>query len=66
MKKTYLYMPELAFIAGTRAALGAGAALLFGDRLPRKEKKAVGWTLFLIGVATTVPILATVISRRRG
>jgi len=66
MKKTYLYMPELAFIAGTRAALGAGAALLFGDRLPREEKKAVGWTLFLIGVATTVPILATVISRRRG
>jgi hypothetical protein len=66
MKKTYLSMPELALIAGTRAALGAGAALIFGDRLARKEKKAVGWTLFLVGVATTVPILAMVISRRRG
>jgi len=66
MKKTYLTMPELAFIAGTRAALGAGAALIFGDRLAREEKKAVGWSLFLLGVATTVPILATVISRRRG
>jgi len=66
MKKTYLTMPELAFIAGTRAALGAGAALIFGDRLARGEKKAVGWSLFLLGVATTVPILATVISRRRG
>ena len=66
MKKTYLYMPELAFIAGTRAALGAGAALILGDRLAREQKKAVGWSLFLVGVATTVPILATVISRRRG
>jgi len=66
MKKTYLSMPELAFIAGTRAALGAGAALLFGDRLAREGKKAVGWTLFLVGVVTTVPILVTVISRRRG
>ena len=66
MKKTYLSIPELAFIAGTRAALGAGAALILGDRLAREQKKAVGWTLFLVGVATTVPILATVISRRRG
>ncbi len=66
MKKTYLSMPELALIAGTRAALGAGAALLLGDRLAREQKKAVGWTLFLVGVATTVPILAIVIGRRRG
>ena len=66
MKKTYLSMPELALIAGTRAALGAGAALILSDRLSREEKKTVGWTLFLVGVATTVPILAMVISRRRG
>ena len=66
MKKTYLSMPELALIAGTRAALGAGAALILGDRLSREEKKTVGWTLFLVGVATTVPILAMVIGRRRG
>lgn len=66
MKRTYLSMPELAVIAGTRAALGAGAALILGDRLAKEQKKAVGWTLFLVGVATTVPILAIVISRQRG
>jgi hypothetical protein len=66
MKKTYLSMPELAFIAGTRAALGAGAALLLDERLAREEKKKVGWTLFLVGVVTTVPILATIIGRRKG
>ena len=59
-------MPELAFVAGTRAALGAGAALILGDRLAGGQKKAVGWTLFLVGVATTVPILAIVIGRQRG
>ncbi|MDD2581400.1 MAG: hypothetical protein PHR66_05320 [Desulfuromonadaceae bacterium] len=66
MKKTYLSMPELAFIAGTRAALGAGAALILSDRLDRKQKKAIGWTLFLVGVATTAPIMAIAIGRRRG
>lgn len=64
-KNRSLHARELAFIAGTRAAFGAGA-LIFGDLLARKEKKAVVWTLFLLGVATTVPILAMVISRRRG
>lgn len=66
MKKTYLSMPELALIAGTRAALGAGAALILGDRLARAQKKVIGWTLFMVGVVTTVPILAIVVSRRKG
>ncbi|HTG82561.1 MAG TPA: hypothetical protein VL949_11495 [Geobacteraceae bacterium] len=64
MKETRLTMPELALIAGTRAALGAGAALLIGDRLPKETRKAVGWTLFLIGAVTTVPLLAEVLGRR--
>jgi len=65
MKRTSLSMPELALIAGTRAALGAGAALIFGNRLAREQKKAIGWTLFLVGAATTVPLLAIVISRQK-
>ena len=64
MKETRLTMPELALIAGTRAALGAGAALLLGDLLPKEQKRAVGWTLFLVGVVTTVPLLAEVLGRR--
>ena len=64
MKETRLTMPELALIAGTRAALGAGAALLLGDRLPRPQRRAVGWTLFLVGAVTTVPLLAEVLGRR--
>jgi hypothetical protein len=56
-------LPELGMIAGTRAALGAGIALLLGDRLDRKPKRAVGWTLLAVGALTTLPLLAGVLHR---
>ncbi len=65
MKATCISIPELALIAGTRAALGAGIALLVGEQLTKEQKKAVGWTLFLVGAVTTVPLLANVIAKRR-
>jgi hypothetical protein len=58
-----LTLPELGMIAGTRAALGAGIALLLGERLERKPRRAVGWTLLTVGALTTLPLLATVIHR---
>lgn len=64
MKATCISIPELALIAGTRAALGAGIALIVGDQLTKEQKKAVGWTLFLVGFVTTVPLLANVIGKR--
>jgi hypothetical protein len=57
-------LPELGMIAGTRAALGAGIALLLGDRLDSKPKKAVGWTLLAVGALTTFPLLAGVLHRQ--
>jgi hypothetical protein len=63
MKETRLTLPELALIAGTRAALGAGVALLLGDLLPGEKRKAVGWTLFLVGAVTTVPLLVEVLGK---
>ena len=65
MRKTELTMPELALIAGTRALLGAGLGLLFGDKLNEEQRKAVGWTLFLVGVATTIPLALNVFSKRQ-
>jgi len=49
-------VPELALIAGTRGMLGAGIGLLLADRLPEAQRKAVGWTLLLVGALTTVPL----------
>ena len=55
MQKKALTVPQIAFIAGTRAALGAGVALLASRKLSAKGRKAVGWTLVGLGAATTLP-----------
>ena len=65
MKKAELTLPEIALIAGTRGMLGAGAALLFGNKMSDEQRKAVGWTLFLVGVVTTIPLGISVLSKRR-
>ena len=65
MKSTEITLPELALIAGTRGMLGAGAALLLSSRLNNDQRKAVGWTLFLIGLISTVPLAINVFSKRR-
>jgi hypothetical protein len=56
MKQVVLTFPELGLIAGTRAALGAGLALLLNDRLSPEQRRAVGWTLLAVGIITTVPL----------
>ena len=65
METTRLTIPELGIVAGTRAALGGGAALLLADRLSREERRAVGWTLFLVGAISTIPLVILALSRRR-
>ena len=65
MRETRITLPELALVAGTRAALGAGLALLLGDRLTPDQRRAVGWTLFLFGALTTIPIAFEVLGGRR-
>jgi len=65
IKKAKLTLPEIAVIAGTRGMLGAGAALLLADRLSDSERRVIGWTLFTIGAVSTVPLVMTVLNRRR-
>ena len=56
MRKLELTLPDLALIVGTRAMFGAGLALLFADKLQKDQRKAIGWTLTLVGVITTIPL----------
>jgi hypothetical protein len=65
MKKTELTLPEVALIGGTRGLLGAGIALLLADKLKEDKRKAVGWTLFLIGAISTIPLVIDVLSKRK-
>ena len=65
MKHVDLPLPEIAALAATRGMAGAGAALLFGSRLPEKRRKMIGWPLFLIGALSTVPLLLDIRRRSR-
>jgi hypothetical protein len=65
MRETRITLPELILVAGTRAALGAGLGLLLADRLPADQRRAVGWTLFLVGVFSTVPLAFEVFGGHR-
>jgi hypothetical protein len=44
--------------------LGAGLALLLADRLSEDQRKVIGWTLFLMGVVSTIPLVIDVFSKR--
>jgi hypothetical protein len=65
MKKTELTLPQVALIAGTRGMLGAGAALLLADKLNEDQRKAIGWTLLIVGAVSTIPLAIEVWSKRR-
>jgi len=65
MKSSEMTLPELALLAGTRGMLGAGVALLVSSKLNNDQRKAVGWTLFLIGLISTIPLAIDVFSKRR-
>ena len=65
MKVTRLTLPQVSLIAGTRAALGGGIALLLADRLTERQRKTAGWALFLAGAISTIPLVRVVLDRRR-
>jgi uncharacterized membrane protein YfcA len=64
MKTVRLTLPEIALLAGTRAALGAGVGLLLGERLSAEQRRAVGWTLLIVGLLTTLPLALEVFGKR--
>jgi hypothetical protein len=65
MKKVELMLPEIALIAGTRGMVGAGAGLLLADRLKDDQRKVIGWTLFIIGAFSTIPLAIEVLIKRQ-
>ena len=64
MRKAVLTIPEIGLIGITRVALGAGLALLLSEKLDRKGRRAVGWSLFLVGALTTAPLVLNVLDKK--
>jgi hypothetical protein len=56
MKKHEVTIPQIGLMAGTRAMLGAGVALLLSEKLTSEQRQAIGWTLVAIGALTTIPL----------
>jgi hypothetical protein len=57
-------IPELVLIAATRGAIGFGAGLLLADKFGRGRRKTLGWSLFLSGLASTIPIAMHVFGKK--
>jgi hypothetical protein len=57
-------IPEIAIIAATRGAIGFGAGLLLADKFKRNRRKTLGWSLFLSGLASTIPIAMHVFHKK--
>ena len=63
--KTYpVTLPEMAIVALTRGMAGAGIGLLVGGSMQRETRRILGWTLFALGAASTVPILLALLGDR--
>ncbi|HEY8188629.1 MAG TPA: hypothetical protein VIF64_21345 [Pyrinomonadaceae bacterium] len=58
-------IPELALIAATRGAIGFGAGLLLADKFKGERRKTLGWSLFLSGLASTIPIAMHVFGKKQ-
>ena len=65
MKTVELPLHELGVIGVTRAAAGAGLALLASEKLNEDQRRTAGWILLGIGVLTTIPLAVSVIRRIR-
>jgi hypothetical protein len=60
MRTAQVSIPEIGLIAGTRAMLGAGLGLLLAERMSESQRRAIGWTLFFVGLFTTIPLVLEV------
>jgi hypothetical protein len=58
-------VPEIALIAATRGAIGFGAGLLLANKFKGEQRKMLGWTLFVTGLASTIPIAMHIFGRKQ-
>lgn len=64
-KEIKVSFAELAFLAATRGAIGAGLGLLLADKLSARQRRAVGLPLFVGGVLSTIPIARRIFGKEK-
>lgn len=55
-KQIKVSVAELALLAATRGAIGAGLGLLLADKLSARQRRVVGLPLLVGGILSTIPI----------
>ena len=65
MQERTVTICELALLAGTRVAFGAGLGLLLADRLGRDTRRGAGCALLAVGALSTIPIVLGILSKPR-
>jgi hypothetical protein len=63
MKEKSLTIPDIALVAGTRVALGAGLGLLLSDRFNKDQRKGAGWALVAVGILSSIPIAVGILGK---
>jgi hypothetical protein len=63
MEDRGLTIPEIALIAGTRIALGAGIGLLLAEKFSDDQRRGAGWALLFVGALTTIPLVINVMKK---
>ena len=58
-------VPQLALIGATRGLIGFGAGLLLAHKFKSEQRKILGWSLLLSGLASTVPIAMKVFGQKQ-
>ena len=64
MKERSLTLPEIMLIGGTRAALGAGIALLLARKLNGDQRRGAGWALLAVGALSSIPLVMNVLGKK--
>ena len=64
MHRVVLSIPEVAFIAGTRGALGVGVGLLIADKIGTPRRRSLGLGLLTLGLIATIPAAMKVVGGR--
>jgi hypothetical protein len=63
MNERRVNLSDILLIGATRGMLGAGIALLAAGKLSDEQRRAIGRTLVVVGVVTTIPLAMRVFAQ---
>jgi len=63
MNERRVNLSDILLIGATRGMLGAGLALLAAGKLSDEQRRAIGRTLVVVGIVTTIPLAMRVFAQ---